>query len=146
MQPQLCNEAVFTGSLLQLMHSDAPLSNGTIKAGTDIYACLVYDHCRIITFITSGSDSQVINLIFSSDKEYSETLSSLNEIAGIEISSQDSKLISYARSISEKLRAGITVSIFDSVKKDDFITCPCCGVQNSKDSGFPFCLECGEPL
>lgn len=146
MQAQLCNELVFTDNLLQLMHSNSPLNNGNIKAGTCIYACLVYDHCRVITIVTSGPDSEVINLIFSSDKEYNETISFIRELPGFEISNQDSKLISYARSISEKLRSGIAVSIFDSVKKDDYITCPNCGVQNSKDSGFPFCLECGEPL
>lgn len=146
LRPQICDEIESGDGSLALRCNGKMLDSGIIKTGSNIYACLVYDHCRIITFITDGRDSEVINLIYSSDGEYNATLALLSNVCNIPVSVQDSKLISYARSISEKLRSGISVSVFDSVKEDDFITCPACGVQNAKDSGFPFCLECGEPL
>ncbi|MCQ2567334.1 MAG: hypothetical protein MJ127_02900 [Mogibacterium sp.] len=146
LRAQLCDEVEAEEGALTIRRNGETLDFGNIKTGNNIYACLVYDHCRVITFVTDGRDSEVINLIFSSDGEYDATLALLSNVCNIPISVQDGKLISYARSISEKLRSGISVSVFDSVKEDDFIICSACGVQNAKDSGFPFCLECGEPL
>ena len=145
-RPQYFDCILPIGELLCLKSGDSSLDFGTIKTRDSIYACLVYDHCRVITLITAGSYSDVICLIFRDDEDYSAALQLMKSDFSMKISKQDGKLISYARSISEKLLSGIEVAVFDAVDEDDFIVCPACGVQNAKDSGFPFCLECGEPL
>ena len=132
-------------SYTDALQSDHLLGEGIVKTGEALYACMSYDKRHIITIITNGADSEVINIIFRSDDEYRAALR-LMAAHRLEVSPQDSKLISYARSISAKVRIGTEVRVFDAQLEDDFVVCPACGVKNPKDSGMPFCLECGEPF
>lgn len=145
-RPQTCSQLKAAGDLLCCLNDGRPLNNGILKARTGIYSCMSYDKRRVIALITDGPASEVINLIFKDDSEYKETLRFLKDSFGLNISVQDCKLISYARNISEKLRIGVEVKVFDAQSDDDFVICPECGVKNHKDSGMPFCLECGAAL
>lgn len=143
---QLCDCIDATDNVLNFCEGQNPLANGTVRLGRELYACLRYDKCRIITLISDGQNSETIVLVFRDTDDYMETLMKLSCLPDVEISIQDSKIISYARSISDKLRIGTKVRIVDAQDDDDFIICPVCGVKNDRDSGFPFCLECGEPF
>lgn len=145
-RPYSFDTVIAAGETLSIQSEGRILDNGVMKADSDIYSCMVYDKCRIITIISKGLESSVSNLIFRESADYDNAVRKFKDDLGLKISVQDGKVISYARSISEKLRAGIEVNIFDAVNEEDFIVCPACGVKNDRNSGFDFCLECGEPL
>jgi len=133
-------------SELKLYRNGAPLTNGVLDAAGGIYACLTYERRMFITMITSGGDSQLVHLIFKDKVEYEQTLALIKNEFGLRVSTQDGKLVSYARSISEKLHDGIEIAIFDAQKEDDFVLCPSCGAKNKYDASMPYCMDCGEPL
>ena len=141
---QLCDDVKPIGGLLCFSYKETALNYGILKLATDVYACLSMDSCRFISFVTKGRNSAVITLVFPDRGDYEMMLDAVRS-GGHRISSQNFRLISYADSISGKLRAGIEIKVVDAADDDNYVVCPACGVRNEK-GGLPFCMECGEPL
>jgi len=146
MKPQRFDEAKASDGTLSLTNNGTLLSFGRINVNSNVYACLTYERRMFITFITDGRDSDIVHLIFKNSEEYSNTLSLIKDNLKLKVSPQDGKLVSYARSISDKLRDGIQINIFDAQNDEDFVTCPSCGAKNKYDPSMPYCMDCGESL
>lgn len=146
-KPQVVSEAIFSPRTIILKAGDSLVDNGVINLVSGTYAVLHCEEITNISIVTAGTDSRVLTFYIEDKDEFLATVDAISSCgADLTISPQNIKLNSYAVSISEKLKDGIEIRIFDAKTDEDTVECPECGVANDWDPNMPYCMECGAAL
>ena len=90
--------AVFIGS------DGKVLDFGVLQLGDNVYAALLCDDVRNITFIIDkGKSPDVVTLLWMDSDDYSEAVKLLAKASGKHFSQQNRKINRYAEAVAEKL-------------------------------------------
>ena len=145
-RPQAFHELRIAGRTAVFLNDDGkPLDFGMQPLDDSVYAMLSCEELRFIVIVTDRYGSHdVIDVFWMTDDGYEEGSRALSDVYGRRVYRQDNKLISYARSIAQKLDAGVRIGVADAVDASEMLTCRECGMLNPK--GSQYCLECGAEL
>ena len=122
-----------------------PIDFGVLPLDGSVYAMMCCTEVKLLMLVTDRNSSHdVIGVFWKEESAYETECPKMGSAAGMKIYRQDLRINSYARSIAEKLDAGVRIRVTDAVDESDMTECPECGMMNPK--GTPYCLECGTEL
>ena len=131
--------AVFIGS------DGKVLDFGALQLGDNVYAALLCEDVRNITFIIDkGKSPDVVTLLWMDSDDYSEAVKLLAKASGKHFSQQNRKINRYAEAVAEKLALGVKLRITDAADSANMVKCPECGILNPP--GSIYCLDCGADI